>query len=418
MVNQITRLINFTYAYSLKSIKILSLIVLFVFTLSGQIMAQGNGYIYADSSNNKEMLLLNESIQIEITEAVNNMYNFKFQEAEREFRWLKYRYPNHPLPDFLLGLSEWWKIMPNIEDERYDTRFLMYMDSTIYKAEKLFKANNEDKEASFFLAGAYGFKGRLYSERKSWRKATSAGSSALKYLNLSRDENAEFFNPELMFGDALYNYYSVWIPENYPLLKPVLVFFRKGDKQLGIDQLKEVSRNSFYSRTEAQYFLMRIQYSEGQNVEEGYLLSEYLHSTYPDNAYFHRYYTMLTYLRGRTILTEKLSLEILEKLDAGMPGYEAISGRYASFFLGQIHEARNDKVKAIEYYSRAISFGEETESQESGYYIYSLLNMGKIQTGLGNKKEAKSYFDKVRKFAKRKHPAHKEARDFLKENKL
>ena len=418
MVNQIARLKNLTQNNRLKSIRFYSLALIFTIGSLSNSLAQGSGYIYADSSNNKQMLLLNESIQIEITEAVNNMYNFKFQEAEREFRYMKYRYPNHPLPDFLLGLSEWWKIMPNIENERYDARFLMYMDSTIYKAEKLLKANSEDKEASFFLAGAYGFKGRLYSERKSWRKATSAGSSALKYLNLSRDENADFFNPELMFGDALYNYYSVWIPENYPLLKPILVFFRKGDKQLGIDQLKEVARNSFYSRTEAQYFLMRILYTEEKDVEGGYQIAEYLYNTYPDNAYFHRYYTMLTYLRGRSAETEQLSLRLLQNLDAGMPGYEAISGRYASFFLGHIYEARNDKVKAMEYYSRAISFGEETESQESGYYIYSLLNMGKIQAGLGNTREAKNYFGLVRKFAKRKHPAHKQARDFLKENKL
>ena len=402
----------------MKSLKFFLVLVFIISAFSAQLLAQCSGYIYADSSNNKEMLLLNESIQIEITEAVNNMYNFKFQEAEREFRWLKYRYPNHPLPDFLLGLSEWWKIMPNIENERYDDRFLLYMDSTIYKAEKMLDKNEDDKEASFFLAGAYGFKGRLHSERKSWRKATVAGSSALKYLNLSRDENADFFNPELMFGDALYNYYSVWIPENYPLLKPILVFFRKGDKQLGIDQLREVSRNSFYSRTEAQYFLMRILYSEEKDIEGGYQIAEYLYNTYPDNAYFHRYFTMLTYLRGRTAETERLSLRILENLDAGMPGYEAISGRYASFFLGQIHEARNNKVQAMEYYSKAISFGEESESQESGYYIYSLLNLGKIQAGLGNKKEAKNYFAQVRKFAKRKHPAHKEAREFLKTNKL
>ncbi|MFZ6666066.1 tetratricopeptide repeat protein [Peijinzhouia sedimentorum] len=418
MVNQIARLKNLTQNNSLKSIRIFSLALIFTIGSLSHSLAQGSGYIYADSSNNKEILLLNESIQIEITEAVNNMYNFKFQDAEREFRWLKYRYPNHPLPDFLLGLSEWWKIMPNIENEQYDNRFLMYMDSTIYKAEKMMDVNEEDREASFFLAGAYGFKGRLYSERKSWRKATVAGSSALKYLNLSRDENADFFNPELMFGDALYNYYSVWIPENYPLLKPILVFFRKGDKQLGIDQLREVSRNSFYSRTEAQYFLMRILYTEEKDIEGGYQIAEYLYDTYPDNAYFHRYFTMLNYLRGRTAETEKLSLRILENLDAGMPGYEAISGRYASFFLGHINETRNNKVKAMEYYSRAISFGEESESQESGYYIYSLLNLGKIQAGLGNRKEAKNYFSQVRKFAKRKHPAHKEARDFLKENKL
>src|SRR5689334_18482693 len=65
------------------------------------------------SSNPKNMLLLNPSVQIEATDAVNNMYNFKFEKAERDFRWTQFQYPEHPLPYFLLGLSEWWKIVPN-----------------------------------------------------------------------------------------------------------------------------------------------------------------------------------------------------------------------------------------------------------------------------------------------------------------
>ena len=53
-------------------------------------------------------------------------------------------------------------------------------------------------EAAFFLAAAYAFKGRLYSdeERKNWRKAVSAGTSALDYLEDSKEK--EGLNPELV----------------------------------------------------------------------------------------------------------------------------------------------------------------------------------------------------------------------------
>ena len=36
------------------------------------------------------------------------------------------------------------------------------------------------------------------------------------------------------------------------------MFFPDGNKELGIEQLKTVANNAFYTRTEAQYFLMRI----------------------------------------------------------------------------------------------------------------------------------------------------------------
>ncbi len=134
-----------------------------------------------------KMLLLDMDTQVQATRAVNDMYNFKFEKAEREFGWFKLNHPTHPLPDFLLGLSEWWKIVPNIDNQQYDTKFLAYMDSAITKAEKLYDADKNNVEAAFFLAGAYGFKGRLYSERKDWRKAAVASKNALNYLDKFRD---------------------------------------------------------------------------------------------------------------------------------------------------------------------------------------------------------------------------------------
>ena len=47
-------------------------------------------------------ILTNIDIQIEATSAINKMYNFEFDDAEKEFRWLINEYRNHPLPVFLL----------------------------------------------------------------------------------------------------------------------------------------------------------------------------------------------------------------------------------------------------------------------------------------------------------------------------
>ena len=48
------------------------------------------------------------------------------------------------------------------------------------------------------------------------------------------------FQPEILLA-ILFNYYSIWIRETYPMLRPVLMFFPKGDKQLGIEQLEGLS---------------------------------------------------------------------------------------------------------------------------------------------------------------------------------
>lgn len=220
------------------------------------------------------MLLLDKDVQIDATQAVNDMYNFKFEKAERQFRWLAQDYPDHPLPYFLLGLSQWWRMAPNIESGAYDEPFFQYMNRSLALAHEMHDKDADNVEANFFLAACYGFKGRLLAERGSWRKAAIAGKNALKYLDDSSDKSD--LSPEFLFGDALYNYYSVWIPENYPILKPILVFFKRGDKDLGIKQLQEVANNAFYTRTEAQSFLMRILAIEEQELIKALQVSKYL----------------------------------------------------------------------------------------------------------------------------------------------
>jgi hypothetical protein len=371
-----------------------------------------------DKIGNEEStyLLLDKSLQFRITETVNALYNFEFEKAERGFLVMQYQYPEHPLPYFLMGLSTWWKIAPDIENKKLDDLFLNQMEVVIDKAKKLLDDDPGNKEAAFFLAGAYGFQGRLLSERKSWTKATFAGKNALKYLNLSRGEDE--LNPELLLGDALFNYFSVWIPENYPILKPVVAFFPKGDKELGLRQLEDVAQNAFYARVEAQYFLFRLYASEEKQPYKALAITDYLHSKFPNNPYFHRSYARHLYTVGRMTESKEQSEEILERIEAKWTGYEANSGRYAAFYLAQYHERVNERALAKKYYLQTLSYGEESESQESGYYLYSLIALGKMANEDKEKAKAKEYFNQVKKYAKRKHPAHKEAREYIKKNKL
>lgn len=361
------------------------------------------------------ILISDLGVQLQCTEALNDLYNFKFDDAEWKFRYLRYKYRWHPLPYFLMGLIEWWKIMPNTKNQTHDNAFMSYMDSTILVAENLYKNHPAYKiEASFFLAAAYGFKGRLYSDeyRKQWRKAASAGKSAMNYLEASKQ--GQDLSPELLFGDALYNYFSVWVPENYPALKPIMWFFPKGDKKLGLEQLKEVSYNAFYTRVEAMVWLMRILNNYENDQQRAYQISEYLYNTYPDNPFFHRYYARTLYSMGRFALAEPVAQQILHRIDSGQVGYEATSGRYAAFFLGQIYEARGSLDEAKIYYELCVKYAEEIEATESGYYLYSLIALGEIAEKQGNSAAAKKYFTEVKKQSKRKDEAFKEAKRRLK----
>jgi hypothetical protein len=268
-------------------------------------------------------------------------------------------------------------------------------------------------EGAFFQAAGWAFKGRLYAERRKWGKAAGAARSSLKYLDDIEEKG--YLSPELLFGDGLYNYFSVWIRENYPMLKPIMAFFKKGDKELGLKQLRTVASNAFYTRTEAQYFLMRILAYEEKNMGGAMQISQYLRETFPQNAFFHRYYARLLYSTGQIRKTEMESMLILARIDSGDTGYEEVSGRYAAFYLGQIYEQRRNYEKSKYYYNRTIDFAETIGATESGYYLYSLIGLSEIAVVEEDKKEAKVYLKRVKKESKRKHPANKRARKLLKE---
>jgi hypothetical protein len=376
----------------------------------------GNVDVLPSAVDTKGWLLLDKDIQLELEGAVRNLYNFKYDKAEKQFRSLRRRYPNHPMPYFLLGLNTWWKIMPtNIQTTQYDRAFFAYMDTAVVKAEKLYDADNNNYEASFFLSAAYGFDARLNAERHNWRKATVSSKRSLNFLKKSQEANG--LSPEFLFGQALFNYYAVWIPQNYPLLKPVLLFFPKGDSKLGLQQLRSVAANGFYTGTEARVFLMRILKNEENNAEEAMPVARYLAATYPDNGYFQRFYALLAYDQGEFNECERVSREILDKINRGMPGYEAISGRYASYFLGYLMQNRyRDLAKAKDYYQRCIVFSESSGDTAGGFYLFANVNLARMADKEKDTTAARRYYNVVKDKADHKSEQYREAKAYLKKN--
>ena len=106
----------------------------------------------AAQSDSTELLIADMIVQIEATEAMNAMYNFDFKEANKQYHWLQQKYPENPLSYFLLGLNEWWKMMPDTDVEDFDDRFHYYMDTTILIAESMIDIPEKRLEGAVFLA--------------------------------------------------------------------------------------------------------------------------------------------------------------------------------------------------------------------------------------------------------------------------
>ena len=358
-------------------------------------------------------LLNNKYIEHEATIALDSMYNFNFKAAALRFYWLRQAYPEHPMPYFLFALGAWWRMMPDTDVRRHDKTFLRYMDTSIHKAKQLMDEGVRT-EGAFFLSAAYAFLARFYGEQEAWLKAAWAGRNALQYLEISQEK--KYLSAELLLGDAIYNYYSIWIRENYPQLKLLLSFFKKGDQPLGLKQLDHVAKHAFYVRIEAQYFLMRILNEETERKSEALHIASYLHQKYPNNAYFHRYYARMLYEVGSYSACKLACESIFARIQAEDVGYEGNSGRYCSFFLGWIHQVvRHEPQAAKRYYTRGLRYAKQVGAAQMGYTLYSLLALGDIAVKEKRYERAAACYEKVISLAEQRNNARKQAKLKLKE---
>jgi tetratricopeptide (TPR) repeat protein len=231
-----------------------------------------------------------------VQKGIKDIYNIKFNEAETTFRQVIADYPERPAGRFFLAMIDWWRILLELDNEQYDDIFFQKLEDVIYQCEEILDDDPKNVEALFFKGGAIGFRGRLRAYRESWIKAADDGREALPIVE--RASQLDPGNVDVQLGFGIYNYYASVIPEQYPLMKPLMIFFPSGDKVKGIEQLKKTSIDGKYARYEARYFLMTLYYNNENNLYEADKYADLLVNDFPDNPTFQRWKGRIAIKRG------------------------------------------------------------------------------------------------------------------------
>ena len=187
---------------------------------------------------------------------IEYVYNLEFENAEKEFGDLVRMRPQHPAGHFFRAMVQWWRILIDIDNEERDDAFYDALDSVVDMCDEMLDRNSNDVTALFFKGGSIGFKGRLKAHRSEWIGAANAGRKALPIV-----QQASFLdstNYDILLGSGIYNYYAEIIPQEYPFVKPLMLFVPPGDKQRGIQQLTVAAEKGKYASVESMYFLMQI----------------------------------------------------------------------------------------------------------------------------------------------------------------
>ncbi len=334
--------------------------------------------------------LFNERTQ----RGIQAVYNLEFEKAKTEFKELIRLKSDHPAGHFFLAMIEWERILIDLDNESNDERFIALLEKTIEVCDERLDKNEDDVTALFFKGGSIGFRGRLYANREDWVKAANDGRIALPIVQQAYKLAPT--NYDVLLGIGIYNYYAELIPEQYPFVKPLMIFFPDGDRVKGISQLRQASEKAEFANIEASYFLMQLMFQYEKQFGNALEIAVRLHEKYPNNVVFHRYVGRCRAALGHwNEMTAEFD-SILAFVKAGKLGYNKNVEREAHYYLGlsEMQNGRNDAALRHFYKTDELSRSLDKEGP-SGFMIMSNLRVGMIYDAQSKREYAIKQYNKV-----------------------
>lgn len=329
-----------------------------------------------------------------VQKGIREIYNIKFEEAEITFRKVMSDYPEHPSGRFFLAMIDWWRILLDLDEEKYDDLLFQKLEDVIFQCDGILKKNKNDVDALFFKGGAIGFRGRLRAVRESWLKAADDGREALPIVELASKLDPDNKDVELGFG--IYNYYAAVIPEKYPLIKPLMFFFPSGDKQKGINQLQNTATHGKYAKYEAQYFLMTLFQQFENDFTKAYEYAVNLNNEFPDNPSFQRWRGRMAVRRGFDFEYFSIFSNVYERCKSNLIGYNNKAEREATYYMGLYYRGNRNIDSAKVYFEECEKLSKVIDGKNhSGFLVNAVLYQAYFEDLLGNREEALRKYKEV-----------------------
>lgn len=348
-----------------------------------------------------------------VNSGVHQIYNLQFEEAGKTFDLVKKEYPGHPAGMFYEAMIYWWQIMIDFDNEEYDEPFIDKLTDVIDLCDDILDDDPSNIDALFFKGGALGFRGRLYVVRESWFNAAMDGKDALPIVHKAYEVDPD--NKDVQLGFGIYNYYAAAIPDKYPMVEPLLIFFPEGDKEKGLKQLMTAAKDGKYAKYEARFTLASIYLMFEKNSGEVIHYSKMLHDDFPDNPLFERYYGRGYVMRSDYNTAEQIFTDIIAKCDSNKRGYTGWIKREALYYIGMKYFNNKEYENARPYFEKCLKLSrsmEEDRDEETGFYVNSVLYMGNIEDKAGNREKAIKLYEEVLDLREFK-DSHEKAENYL-----
>jgi hypothetical protein len=111
---------------------------------------------------------------------IDELYNLQMDEAKLTFDEVIRMAPDDPRGYFFKSMIHFWTFTINKDEKEFD-KFFALTDRVIVICDKLLDVNEDDVYSTFFLGGAYGYRGIAYQRNGSLLKAAWDGRKGYSY---------------------------------------------------------------------------------------------------------------------------------------------------------------------------------------------------------------------------------------------
>jgi tetratricopeptide (TPR) repeat protein len=330
--------------------------------------------------------ILDREITTELThKSMQHLYNLEVEESLRYAEKLKALLPDHPAYPLIQALNIRWSEAPlDVKSEKFQV-LQNYLFQALEASEKMLKKDENNAEAQFLALASHGLLAMFYAEEGSYMKAASEAKDAYGYLKDGMDRTKEY--PDFYFSTGLYNYYREAYPELHPVYKPFIWFFKKGDKQQGLQQLQKARESSIFMQAEAGLYLQHIYLRYELNPQAAIPVSKDLIDKYPKNLIFRSDYVEALLEAGRYQEAEKALPPLL---NSARPHF-AMVGQIFKGVLLEKYYGQSEQASAL--YQQALQTGANCDSERAkDVKSIAYTGMGRIAQKQGDNKMANNNF--------------------------
>lgn len=342
-----------------------------------------------------------------VLDALEDIYNFQFTEASKTIDLVRKKLPRHPICHMLEAMNLDWQWEPVVEDKTKEKWLLYHLNRTLKICDSLQQKSTGNLEVMFIQFTAHGFLARVNAILGNYMDAVNHSMSAYNAVKKGFALKEKFY--DFYFSTGMYNYYRERYPELHPVVKPFAMMLASGDPELGIKQLKFSYAHSLFSKIESANYLINIYYKYEGKPEEAFQVAEEVNKKYANNLFF-----VVKYAEG-IVRSGKNKADLpglIEKLLNSGSRYYQMCGQYFKSIRLQL-EGKTEEgfVHALKAAQQCQSMPKLKDNMPG--YIY--MNLAKLYSKKGNKKEAVKYMNLARD--KAEYPStHQEAEAWLDKN--